>query len=129
EGRARGHSRRATEEPPPAPADEAELAEALKIRERERRIRHSRRERRAQRSGARAPDRDGQRRLDAHAAPALLDITGEEDDPEVDPVADDDRAEECGVRVELVDVERRGRREGERVEGRQKGRREGGGGR
>ena len=73
----------------------------------------------------RAPHTADVERL-AHRArrAALLDVAREQDDAEVDPVADDDRAEERRVRVELGDAERRQRRERERVDRRQEQRRE-----
>ena len=49
--------------------------------------------------------------------PARLEVPGQLDDAEVDPVADDDRAQERRVRVELGDPERRQAGQAEGVDG------------
>src|SRR5256712_11246167 len=56
--------------------------------------------------------RERKRPGDVRAVPALLDVSGEEDDSRIDPVADDDAAEECRVWVQVMD-HAAGEREGE----------------
>ena len=79
----------------------------------------------AERVPMRAPQTAELERLaDARAGAALVDVAREQHDAEVDAVADDDRAEERRVRVELGHAERRQRRQGERVDRREEERRQ-----
>ncbi len=100
----------------PEAADHPELAEAAELHGDQRRVGHARRQRRRQRPPAGPPQRDHQRLLDALPLAARLEVAGELDDAEVDPVADDDRSQERGVRVELGDPERRQAGEAEGVD-------------
>ncbi len=75
-------------------------------------------------AGAGPVHRAGERLLHEDAGAALLDVAGQEDDAEVDAVADDDGAEERRVGVELVDAERPQRGQAERVDRGQQQRRQ-----
>ena len=108
----------------PQAADHAELAEAAELHGDERGVGDARRQRRRQRPPARPPQRHHQRLLDGLPLAARLEIAGQLDDAEVDAVADDDRAQERRVRVELGDAERRQAGQAEGVDRRQRQRQE-----
>ena len=103
------------------PADEAELAEAAEVRDRQRQVGDARPEGRDERGGERATPGDLHRLLEADPAPPLLQEARHHDDGDVDAVPHDDRAEEGGVGIEVADeepgeAERRRAADGERAQ-------------
>ena len=102
----------------PDRADRSELAEAPEAGDRQRRVGGGGGDRRDQRAGQRAPDRLGERRLQRDRPAARRHVARQPDDPVVDAVADDDRSEETGARVQPIDAKRGERHQTERQHGR-----------
>ena len=109
--------RRPTEEHAQA-ADDAELPEPAEVGEYERAVGSRGSERGDDGSGAASPERINERFLDGSSAASLFRITCQEDDAEVDAVADDHRPEKRRVGIEAGDAERRERDQGEGANGR-----------
>ncbi len=103
-GRKHGVGRDPAERHPHA-ADDPEVPKATKRRHGEGEIGGAGRQRRGRRRPHGPGPGDLQRTLDGMAMPTFLEIPAEIDDPEVDPVADDDRGEKRAGDVEVADGE------------------------
>ena len=113
--RGRHHVREQPRERHAQAADEPELVEAAEVGGEERGVRDARSERCGERREPGRPDRGLHGGERPGAVAALLEVAGEQDEPDVDPVPDDDRAEEGGVRVQVPDRELRDTERGERA--------------
>ena len=87
----------------PEKAHERELVEAAEADRAQRAVAGRRRRAGCEGRQPGRPQRHRKRHVHRRAAPPLLDVAGEQDDPGVDAVADDDAAEKSGVRIQVMD--------------------------
>ena len=103
----------------PEAADEPELVEPAEVGGEEGRVRGARGERGGERREPGLADGDLHGGEGRDAVAALLEVAREEDEPDVDAVADDDGPEERGVRVQVAD-DRLGDAEGDERAGQER---------